>query len=245
MNRCLESSSVRQRLLPSLLGAVGIHVALLVCLSHGNAAESRPSRAVAELGVEVSLDAEVEKSEPRQTDESLRPAATVEAVRAAPLHVPAARGERQESSRADAVDSEDGVRPSEDGLQGFFGESGTQGVRSALMRGVRRASLPGEGDGGSLRSDQKARLAPGGTACADLFPYEAGVSRGEVTATLDIDASGRARLVKLERAKPTARGFEAAASVCAQRLRFEPARDSAGRTVASIALVKLVFQREG
>lgn len=224
-------------------------MALLVCfVSEVGQQPSPPS--VASLGIEVSLDTDLGRSESARRESNAEPPDVPKPVRETPVRGPSAAAgldTRTASPVTDSTDPGEGIVLSHS-VYGGLGRFGAAGSGSAL-RGVSRAPLTGggtaRGEGLMPRADKSARLAPGSTACADLFPYEAGVTRGEVTATLDVDSEGRAKLVKLERAIPTARGFEAAASACAMRLRFEPARDGAGRTVASMAQVKLVFQREG
>lgn len=217
-------------------------MALLVCIPLEKGSERFLTSEITSLGVEVSLDTDLRQGGATSGEEAVEPSDALATRGATASSQSSGPATHTESSAADSMEALGGLGQAESGLDARLGKVGTAGEGSGPLRGISRAPLGGSG--AMLRADQKARLAPESTACADLFPYQAEVTRGEVTATLDVDSEGRSKLVKLEKANPTARGFEAAASACAKRLRFEPARDSAGRTVASLAQVKLVFERE-
>lgn len=120
--------------------------------------------------------------------------------------------------------------------------SGSGDVSSTSRSGTGRASAAGTAR--SHRAKHEARLMPGSAACSDLFPHESRVARTELTVTLAVDPEGHAKLVYLDRNHPLVGQFAPAAQACTKRLRFAPARDAGGDTMASIAKVKLVFRRE-
>lgn len=122
-----------------------------------------------------------------------------------------------------------------DGLEGRAGESGRAGAR-----GGRQSDAGARGR--AARSDV-AHLLGAANPCGDLFPYAARSDSGSVAVAIDVASSGQALGSYIVEEAPRDQGFALAARHCVRRLRFSPARDTSGQSVASRSLVRLRFDR--
>lgn len=132
--------------------------------------------------------------------------------------------------------------------QGVRLDGGTTGaLAGGLGNGEGRGASSGDSDGDNAQkaaqqAAQKAKLVRSRT-CDDLFPWDATGERETVTVQLLVPASGVPKVHRVLSASSDERGFVKAAEACSRRLRFEPARDEKGRTVATKATVRLRFER--
>ncbi len=79
-------------------------------------------------------------------------------------------------------------------------------------------------------------------SCNDLFPWDATSNAVTLAIEVSVQNSGTAHLSRVL-GSGSPREFRDAARLCAERLRFAPARDKDGRTIAASATVQLHFAR--
>jgi TonB family protein len=87
-----------------------------------------------------------------------------------------------------------------------------------------------------------ARL-PAFDPCRGFFPGAAQADRGESAVRVTVAADGRVAAVAVLAERPTAQGFGAAARACLLAARFEPALDTEGRPVVTVAPITVKFSR--
>jgi hypothetical protein len=112
----------------------------------------------------------------------------------------------------------------------------------------------GTGDGaagGSATSVGEQRRTPRGReaavldpdACAGYYPPSAEVDWGLVDVLVDVDADGRAKGVRVLGERPEGQGFGTAVQRCFLVMRFAPAQDGQGRSVAGRSRLRFRFVR--
>ncbi len=121
-------------------------------------------------------------------------------------------------------------------LGGSTGGGTTARGSSASNQGDLHNNLAG-------RLANKPRLLSPGDACQGLFSSSAdGTSR--LTLVLAVNEDGKASATSVRAPSAASqRAIERVAHLCAQRLRFIPARDAAGKIVAASSIVSLSINK--
>ncbi len=246
----------RSREIGAVLGAVGLHAALgWVALERAETSVSGAEEMVPVVLLSEELSEEEAPSHVEPAEREEPPVAqTVAEKSPVRAHAPTAYEGSALSLSALSLHPEVPVDHESFGIDSSEGALAEALLASALsVEGTSLAAgtLRGRDGGDTARAggDPPPRLEPkraqllASRSCDDLYPWNAPGEAQSVTVRLLVPASGSTQMEEVIRATSPHRSLVEAARACSQRLRFAPAQNEKGRTIASKATVRLYFQR--